>query len=458
MPDGSPFERDLARLVAACETGLDLPGVLAAAATAVRAALGADSASVYTLSEGGGELTLVQGDGPAALEAPDLEPVIVDGRGIVPLVSARRLLGCVVADDVTDRSGLSRARIAAGIAAQAVEAARLWESAGAGMGTLDLLTGLPNHIGFQSVLGRELARAKRTGQSLAVGLVDLDGLAGFNERHGEAEGDRVLRLAAECLASGVRSYDCVCRLGEDEFALVLPGMAAEPAAALVGRLSETFGSWSQGDRRMTVSGGVAAFPEHGATVEELVRLANGALMQVREAGGDRVAAWEGGGDAPEPDGQALERAMRSVEASRGYSTQSRAVSEYAGHIAGAMGVDPDRVDRVRLAAFLYDSTMPAGVVAERERVAARVAAHTLDEEAASWLLARSDPPDEAPVEARAIAVAEAFVTAGGTESGATAGRALADLWQRAGDDLDADCVRALERLVAETEQRGQAEA
>ena len=449
MPDGSPFERDLARLVAACETGLDLPGVLAAAATAVRAALGASTASVYTLSEGGGELTLVQGDGPAVLEAPGLEPVIAGGRGVVPLVSARRLLGCVVAENVTDPSGVSRARIAAGIAAQAVEAARLWESAGAGMGTLDLLTGLPNHIGFQSVLGRELARAKRTGQSLAVGLVDLDGLADFNERHGDAEGDRVLRLAAECLASGVRSYDCVCRLGEDEFALVLPGMAADPAAALVGRLSETFGSWSRGDRRMTVSGGVAAFPEHGATVEELVRLAHGALAQVREAGGDRVAAWHGGGDPPEPDGQALERAMRSVEASRGHSTQSRAVSEYAGHIAGAMGVEPDRVDRVRLAAFLYDSTMPAGAAAERERVAARVAAQTLDEEAASWLLARSDPPAEAPIEARSIAVAEAFVTAGGTGSGAAAGRALADLWQRAGDDLDADCVRALERLVAD---------
>jgi diguanylate cyclase (GGDEF)-like protein len=298
------------------------------------------------------------------------------------------------------------------------------------------------------VLGRELARAKRTGQSLAVGLVDLDGLAVFNERHGEAEGDRVLRLAAECLATGVRSYDCVCRLGEDEFALVLPGMTAEPAAALVGRLSDTVGGWSEGDRRMTVSGGVAAFPEHAATVEELVRLAHGALMQAREAGGDRVEAWDGAKEAPDRSGRALEQAMRSVEASRGHSTQSRAVSEYAGHIAGALGLEPDRVDRVRLAAFLYDTTMPAGAAAERERVAARVAAQALDEEAAGWLLARSEPFEQAPVEARAIAVAEAFVTAGGTESGAAAGRALAELWQRAGSELDPESVRALERLVA----------
>jgi len=449
MPEAEAFERALARLVAACETGLDLPAVLAAAAEAVRSALDAGSAAVYTLSEGGGELTLVRGDGPATLDVPALEPVIAGARAVVPLVSARRLLGAVLADGVADPGGLSRARIAAGVAAQAVEAARLWESAGAGAGTLDLLTGLPNHVGFQSVLGRELARAKRTGQSLAVGLVDLDGLAGFNERHGDAEGDRVLRLAAECLATGVRSYDCVCRLGDDEFALVLPGMTAEPAATLVGRLSEVVGGWSEGDRRMTVSGGVAAFPEHGATVEELVRLAHGALTRAREAGGGRVAAWDGDHDAPDPDGRTLERAMRAVEASRGHSTQSRAVSEYAGHIAGAIGLDADRVDRVRLAAFLYDSTMPAGAAAERERVSARVAAHTLDEEAAGWLLSRSEPYADAPVEARAIAVAEAFVRAGGTEPGAAAGRALAELWQRAGGDLDPDCVRALERLVAD---------
>src|SRR3954447_8098211 len=194
MAEGASFESDLARLVAACETGADVPGLLAAAAAAVRGALGAASASVYTSSEGGGELTLAQGDGPPALEIPSLEPVIAGARATVPLVSARRLLGCIVTDGVTEPAGLSRARIAAGVAAQALEAARLWESAGAGAGTLDLLTGLPNHLGFQSVLGRELARAKRTGQSLAVGLVDLDGLAGFNERHGEAEGDRVLRL------------------------------------------------------------------------------------------------------------------------------------------------------------------------------------------------------------------------------------------------------------------------
>jgi hypothetical protein len=264
----------------------------------------------------------------------------------------------------------------------------------------------------------------------------------------------VLRLAAECLAAGVRSYDCVCRLDEDEFALVLPGMGAEPAAALMGRLSDTFGGWSPDDRRMTVSGGVAAFPEHGATGEELVRLAHGALARARDAGGDRVVAWDGAPEAPDAAGRDVERAIRSLEARRGHSAASRAVSEYAGHIAGALGVPPERADRVRLAAYLYDATAPAGDPGERARVAARVAAQALDDEAAEWLLARRDAQD-GPVEAHAIAVAEAFVSAGGTADGPSAGRALAELWSRAGTELDAECVRALERLVA---QPGTAEA
>jgi len=70
MAEGTGFERDLARLIAACETGLDLPGVLGAAAEAVRRALGAAATAVYTLSEGGGELTRMQGDGPATLDVP----------------------------------------------------------------------------------------------------------------------------------------------------------------------------------------------------------------------------------------------------------------------------------------------------------------------------------------------------------------------------------------------------
>jgi diguanylate cyclase (GGDEF)-like protein len=421
------FERDLARLVAACETGLDLPGVLAAAADAAGTALSAGSVSSYALSEQRDGLARLAGDGPQRLELPGLEPVTDDGRTLLPLVSAGRVLGGLLAERVAEPDGLGRARIAAGIAAQAMEASRLWDSVAGESGTLDPLTRLPNHLGFQSVLGRELARAKRTGQSLAVSLVDLDGLAGYTARHGAAEADRVL------------SYDCVCRLDEGEFALVLPGMTAESAAALVGRLASGFGAWSLDGDPITVSGGVAAFPEHAATNDELVRLASAALGR---AGDARVIAWDGlaeGADDP----------VRSLEARGGRSADPRAVSEYAGHIAGAYGLEPDHVDRVRLAASLDDPAAAGSEGAERRRLAERVAAGMIDDEAAGWLLARFDPVAEAPLEARVIAVAEAFVAAGGHRSQASAGLALSVLWQQAGERLDAGCVRTLERLLAD---------
>jgi diguanylate cyclase (GGDEF)-like protein len=439
VSERSGFERDLARLVAACETGLDLPGVLAAAADAAGAALSAGSVSSYALSEQRDGLALLAGDGPQRLELPGLEPVTEDGRTLLPLVSAGRVLGGLLAERVAEPGGLGRARIAAGIAAQAMEASRLWDSVAGESGTLDPLTRLPNQLGFQSVLGRELARAKRTGQSLAVSLVDLDGLADYTARHGAAEADRVLRLAAGGLAGGVRSYDCVCRLDEGEFALVLPGMTAESAAALVGRLASGFGAWSLDGAPVTVSGGVAAFPEHAATNDELVRLASAALGRSGDA---RVIAWDGAAEGADDP-------VRSLEARGGRSADSRAVSEYAGHIASACGLEPDHVDRVRLAASLDDPAAAGGEDAERRRLAERVAAGMIDDEAAGWLLARFDPVPEAPLEARVIAVAEAFVAAGGHRSQASAGLALSVLWQQAGERLDAGCVRTLERLLAD---------
>jgi diguanylate cyclase (GGDEF)-like protein len=445
MADAAQFERDLTRLVAACEGGLDVPAVLDAAAAAVSGALEATSTSTYALGEGRPLLTLVHGSGAPSIDPPGFEPELSGGRALLPLVSAGRVLGCIVADGVGDPDGLGRARIAAGVAAQAMDASRLWDAGGTG--TVDPLTRLPNQIGFQSVLGRELARAKRTGQSLAVSLVDVEGLGEQAARHGSAERDRVLRLVADALEHGVRSYDCVCRLDRDRFALVLPGMTAESAATLVGRLSGGLGRWSPGDEQVTVSGGVAAFPEHAATNDELVRLASAARVRAGQAGGARVIAWD---EQAQPE-RALEdvaEAMRAAGAGQGHSAEARAASAYAGHIAGALGLPQERIDRVRLAAFLSEAD-PAGDGGDGPRTAGWVAANMLDEEAAAWLLARTAPVQEAPVEARAIAVAAAFVESGGHRSQAAAGLALAELWGRAGDELDAGCVRALERLLAE---------
>ncbi len=439
-------------LVEACESGLDLPAVMAAACAAVSGTLSGAATAAYVLTDDGANLRRVAGDGPDELDPPEPEgPMHADGRWLIPLISARRTVGCIVAHAPAS-ADLGRTRIVAVLAAQAIESARLWERAADASGTLDVLTGLPNHRGFDRALTRELARAMRAGAPVSVAMVDLDGFQAANERRGHAAGDELLRTAARCLASGVRTYDNVSRIGPDEFGLVLPGMEPAVARALLERLAAAFEGSSHG---ATVSAGVAGFPADGDTQVELVRLATGALYWARRGGGGRAVAYDAEvvealsaeERASQLERDTYERTMRALEAARGQSATSRAVSEYAGHIAAEVGLSPDRADRIRLAAFLYDSTTPGGDAEERARLAAKVVANALDAEAAEWLLAAGGPDAETPIESRVIAVAAAFVEAGGHTSSAGAGRALADLYRRR-SEFDPACVRALETLLA----------
>jgi len=443
----------LERLVQACEAGRDLPAILGIACRAVAEELGSENVAAYALSEDGAALVLACGDGPDQLDPhPHTEPFTLGGDHYLPMVSARRVLGCIVASDPV-RPSTTSARLIAGVAAQAVETSRLWQAAGAGAGTMDLLTSLPNHRGFADGASRELARAKRTGSVASVAVIDLDGFSAFNEVNGHQAGDSLLLTAAHCFSEGVRPYDTVCRLGDDEFGLVLAGMAAPAAASLLSRLVEAFATSTDG---VTASGGVAAFPGDGATLAELQRLATGSLYWAQRGGGGRVVAYDpeivealsARERADQLERDTYQRTMRALEAAGGRSATARAVADYAGFLAAELGLTPERADRLRLAAFVFDTTTPNGEPAERSRLAARVAANAMDAEAAEWLLAPAGALDS-PIESRIIGVAAAFCDAGGHTGSAGAGRALAGLWG-APDRFDPVVVRALESLLADS--------
>jgi diguanylate cyclase (GGDEF)-like protein len=448
------FEAGLADLVAACESGVDLAGVLGAARRAASAASRGAEVSAYAIADDGANLRLAGGPGPDEMPLPeDPEPTHADEAWVVPLISARRTVGCLVVRAPAG-ADIGRVRLVAGIAGQAVEVARLWEAV-AGGASHDPLTGLPGHRSFDRVLARELSRAMRTGDPVAVGVVAVDGLAQRTEADGHTAGDELLRTAARCFGAGVRPYDTVCRLGADDFGLVLPAMEAEPARALIERLAAAFAASSAG---ATVSAGVAAFPANGDTQAELVRLATGALYWARRGGGGRVVAYDadvvealsGEEHARRLERDTYERTLRALDAARGYSASARAVSDYAGHLAAELGFPPERADRLRMAAFLYDATAPGAEPRERARVAARVASSALDAEAAGWLAAPAEGGVDGPLESRVIALAAAFVEAGGHTGRAGAGRALAELWQRR-EEFDQTCMRALESLLAARE-------
>lgn len=111
----------------------------------------------------------------------------------------------------------------------------------------DHLTGLLNRHGFAKAAARELALADRTGQPLALALVDLDGFKEVNDEHGHAAGDRLLRELARAWQGALRPGDLLARYGGDEFVVLFPATAEEDARAALRRLHEAHEApWSVG--------------------------------------------------------------------------------------------------------------------------------------------------------------------------------------------------------------------
>jgi diguanylate cyclase (GGDEF)-like protein len=157
----------------------------------------------------------------------------------------------------------------------------------------DSLTGLFNRRFMEESLDRELQRARRKKRSLAVLFLDLDHFKRFNDAFGHDAGDAVLRRMAEVFREHFRGDDVVCRYGGEEFAIILPESNATDAARRADLLraeARKIEIRHQGHRleAVTFSVGVAAFPENGATGEEILRAADQSLYQSKADGRDRV--------------------------------------------------------------------------------------------------------------------------------------------------------------------------
>jgi diguanylate cyclase (GGDEF)-like protein len=158
---------------------------------------------------------------------------------------------------------------------------------------VDGLTGLANRRLCTAALEKELARASRFGEPLALVLTDIDDFKNINDRWGHPTGDEVLKVFADTLRKSVREIDLAGRWGGEEFALLLPGTDLHGGHELAERVRRKlvrrkfFGP--DGERiRVTASFGVAAFPEE-ATQEGLVAASDGALYEAKRSGKNRVA-------------------------------------------------------------------------------------------------------------------------------------------------------------------------
>ena len=139
--------------------------------------------------------------------------------------------------------------------------------------TTDYLTGLPNARSLFLQLDRELARCKRDNSSLTVMVSDMDGFKQINDRFGHLEGNRVLRLFAQALKDSCREYDYVARMGGHEFVVIAPGLAADAAkkkAEQMQALAKQAGSEVCGEDILSLSVGLALYPEDGKDAEQLL--------------------------------------------------------------------------------------------------------------------------------------------------------------------------------------------
>ncbi len=152
--------------------------------------------------------------------------------------------------------------------------------------TTDHLTGLPNSRSLSLHLDHELARSRRTRSPLAVMVCDLDGFKRVNDRFGHLQGNRVLRAFAQSIEEVCREYDYVARMGGDEFVIIAPGLTREPAhekAAQLGSLASKAGSQACGEGSLSVSVGIAFFPEDGEDAEQLLTEADRRMYAAKKA-------------------------------------------------------------------------------------------------------------------------------------------------------------------------------
>lgn len=162
----------------------------------------------------------------------------------------------------------------------------------AGLAAYDDLTGLFNQRQFPRSLSAELQRADRNGEPVSLVIADLDCFKHVNDTHGHPVGDAVLAAVAADIAASVRPFDVACRLGGEEFAVILPQTGKEEALAVAERIRSRVAHADRGDLpEVTISCGVATYPDDARSPRTLAKRADDAMYAAKAAGRNAVRAW-----------------------------------------------------------------------------------------------------------------------------------------------------------------------
>lgn len=350
----------------------------------------------------------------------------------------------------------------------------------------DSLTGLRNHRAFQEDIARESKRRDRHETSLSLVMFDVDGLKRINDTRGHEAGDEHLMAVAVCLRETGRDSDAVYRVGGDEFAVILAHENAWGAFGFAQRVREKLGLTAAA-RPITVTAGIAQ-AEGQLGEETLVRRADLALIEAKRSHraaliytqGIEPGVVERDEEAHQHHLQTLATALARAVDAKDSSTRSHCetVSELCSQIATELGLDDQRIAKLRLAGLLHDVgkigvpdailKKPARLTDEEFEIMKthstlghRIVGGTELEEEAGWILHHHErvdgsgypvglSADQIPLESRIILVADAFeaITADRIyRRGRPESEALAELERHAGTQFDPTCVTALTRAL-----------
>lgn len=248
-----------------------------------RIAAGDKTANIFV-----SEVEQICSDG-AVIATESVSSYLLDGDGV-----ARSILG--ITRNISERKAAESALRETNrqLHARIDEIGRL-QAALQELAVRDGLTGLYNRRYLDETLEREVSRARREGNPLSLVMIDIDYFKRVNDTYGHQVGDEALRMLASVLLANIRAEDVACRYGGEEFLMLLPNMPLETAVeraelwrSAVEQLTISLGNLPI---TFTVSLGVAAYPEHGKTPDDLTRCADQALYRAKNDGRNQVSVY-----------------------------------------------------------------------------------------------------------------------------------------------------------------------
>ena len=219
----------------------------------------------------------------------------------VPLKAKDKVLGAILVDNIFNKKPISKSDIKmltmfANHAGLAIENSRLYEET-VYLSSIDWSTKLWNYGKFQQRLSYELEKSKIIDSSVSLVMVDVDNFKHYNDTLGHVRGDSALRDISAVLQSKSRKVDTVARYGGEEFAIVIPNTAKENARLFAERLrtevEKLFAedSTAPEKNKLTISCGVASYPEDASTKDSLIMMADAALYEAKRAGKNRTCIY-----------------------------------------------------------------------------------------------------------------------------------------------------------------------